>query len=425
MASQEHLQQLLNDESDDSSSSSSSSSSSNSASSDNENDKAVAGPVSASPTFKLPSSIHQKKRMKISIKASPSSVQSQSKEGEGKESRAPNPAAKRILPMASSNAASTTSAAARSNSPTPQRQRLNNKRSLPIKKKKTNTDDPPKKEEGTGREIKVMEVDSDGDDNIVATAVFAESTAVSSSTEKNLSSLSSSLPSSLSSSSLSQKKKTVAPHQRNIRLPPFSSPGLLVPKSHSVGLVKNKVVPKEESASPQSVTESGLTTTMGLVFDDYLTSILGYTEESRTQRPHIGSSVKRQVGDMFDSDVHFSAQFPRLVPENLIPSAANDENSTNGNDESRFALANKLIQALEVKNPSESSNNVDAISRPDSTATNINGATNTPRKRQKLLTWKDMVPISLTMPYSESYVQKQKEYVAAVNKRYVIAMNMQ
>ncbi|CAJ1946447.1 unnamed protein product [Cylindrotheca closterium] len=379
MASQEHLQQLMNDETDDSSSNSSAS---NIAGGDTES--AIAEPVTTTaitPKFKLPAPNHPpaKKRVKISLKPSTTPVKNDDLEDEVE-----FPDAKPSLSMAASFPK--VPARRRSQSPT-QRQRLN-KRSLPTKQKAS----PPKKEVSE-REIEATIVDSDdgGDDDAVATAIADEPTpTLVASSERN-----------------QQKKKSNLPNYRSFRLPPFSSPGLLVPISHAVTMIKGKPAGDD----PSNSASSGGLTTMGSVFDQYLTK-LGYTEETRTKIPHIGSSVKRHVGDMFDSNVKFTTRFPKLIPEDLIPSASNDMDD---NEESRFSLAERLISVLEVE-PSEPET-ISNETIQESKAAAKDNHSEAPRKRQKLKSWKDMAPLSLTLPYPESFVRKQLEYVDEVNKR--------
>ncbi len=93
------------------------------------------------------------------------------------------------------------------------------------------------------------------------------------------------------------KKKTARP----VRMPPMSSPGLLIPPS--AGVYRG------------DADLNGFTTPASIF--DHCMSSGGYTVEARTNHPHRGSSVKREVGDMFDSNVTLALHFPPLVPKEV------------------------------------------------------------------------------------------------------------
>jgi hypothetical protein len=377
MASQEHLQQMLDNDDDDSSHSSTSNS-------DNEGTSAVAGPFSASiaSPFRLPSSIHPKKRLKLSMKLSAHTIGSESATPvNDQQDAATTPQALSINPPSSSSSTLPPSKP-RASTPPPPRPRLN-KRSLPIKKKKLML--PP--QDNNEGEINAMIVDSDGDDDAVATAV-AEAPVATAMAVK------------YSSTPPPPKKKPTTLTPRNVRLPPFSSPGLLLPANNSVTTIRGK--PATEDAN----TNNGLTT-MASVFELYM-NMVGYTEETRTKRPHIGSSVKRQVGDMFDSNVQFSLHFPKLVPEDLLPAPDSE------NKEAHHSLAESLISAFDT-----TKSNANANRTPETQADAANGSSKkeTPKKRRKLIQYSDMIPPSLTLPYPEWYIQQQLAYVELINER--------
>eukprot|EP00980_Cylindrotheca_fusiformis_P003775 scaffold834_cov123-Cylindrotheca_fusiformis.AAC.22 len=382
MASQEHLQQIL-ENADDDDSSNSSSTTSNSGTSDNDDtpeaaSRPVAGPVpatSAISPFRLPSSIHPKKRLKLSMKVpvhAPSSGPADDKEDASAASPKPEHEPSSKTPNSSST----------STQPQPPRPRLN-KRSLPLKKKKMNSSS-----QEEGGEISVMVVDSDGEDDAVATAVIEEPTPVAVKSSSGGGGSSSVAP--------TTKKKPTPLTPKNVKLPPFSSPGLLLPANNSVTTIRGK-------PATEDTNKSGLTT-MASVFDLYM-NMIGYTDETRTKRPHIGSSVKRQVGDMFDSNVQFALHFPRLVPEDLVPDTSSDEMKEDSLAESLISAFDKKRNRPKQQSPEEEGGNT------------TNGTHKTTMKRRKLIQFSDMVPLSLTLPYPEWYIEKQVEYVQKVKAR--------
>lgn len=231
-----------------------------------------------------------------------------------------------------------------------------------------------------------MVVDSDGEDDAVATAVLEEPTATAVGVKS-------------SSTPQAPKKKPTALTPRNVKLPPFSSPGLLLPANNSVTTIRGK------PATDDTNTNNGLTT-MASVFDLYM-NMVGYTDETRTKRPHIGSSVKREVGDMFDSNVQFSLHFPQLVPEDLLPTPTESEMQ-----EEHHGLAESLISAFDTTKSARA-----AINTLDKDADTANGSKQTTTKRQKLIQYSDMAPLSLTLPYPEWYIEQQLEYAQKINKR--------
>ena len=137
---------------------------------------------------------------------------------------------------------------------------------------------------------------------------------------------------------------------RPIKMPAIASPGLLLPNA----------------------------TTTAALFDHHMT-MAGYSLEARLENPQRGSSTKREVGDLFDTDIQLNKNFPKLVPPELIA------DSTDGEP--------KLIQYLRkgLKDPKGG----DA------------------RKRR----FDDMIPLSLKIEYPSDYVKKRQEYVALVMER--------
>ncbi|KAI2488810.1 hypothetical protein MHU86_25864 [Fragilaria crotonensis] len=137
---------------------------------------------------------------------------------------------------------------------------------------------------------------------------------------------------------------------RPIKMPAIASPGLLLPNA----------------------------TTTAALFDHHMV-MAGYSLETRIENPQRGSSTKREVGDLFDTDIQLNKNFPKLVPPELIA------DSTDGEP--------KLIQLLKK-----------GLRDPKSGET---------RKRR----FDDMIPISLKIDYPSDYVKKRKEYITLVMER--------
>ena len=231
-------------------------------------------------------------------------------------------------------------------------------------------------------EIKAMVVDSDdgGEDDAIAAVVDESAPAKE-----------------------TAPKKRAGNPVRAIRFPPMSSPGLLIPAVSGI--------------YRETVNENGLTTPSSVF--DHAMSLAGYTVESRTNFPHRGSSVKRVVGDMFDSNVKFTLHFPKLVPENLLDSmklkqdpdaTMNGTNGTNGT--THKSLPDRLLDAFHVSSSSPNKEQENAEMH------DANGTKS--RVRRKLAQFSDMAPLSITTPYPENFVKKRMEYIVKVNERYAL-----
>jgi hypothetical protein len=146
---------------------------------------------------------------------------------------------------------------------------------------------------------------------------------------------------------------------RPIRIPPIASPGLLM-------------VPPGSSNTTTSVKKYVTPTS---VFDQNM-EMAGYTTEARSKRPHRGSSVQRQIGDMFDSNVSLSLRFPSMVPPDLMK----DDK-----------IPHLLMQSLDPKD----------------------------KKRTPCgpTSFRDMMPASLSIPYPEDFIEKRVKYVQEVEAR--------
>ena len=231
-----------------------------------------------------------------------------------------------------------------------------------------------------------------GPDDAVATALDGPASSSSKPASK---------PKSTSSSvgagtATSAKKKTTTP-SRAVRMPPITSPGLLLPPS-ACGNFRG------------AADASGFSTPASL-FDQAMVSA-GYTTEARTKKPHRGSSVKRNLGDMFDSNVAFTLHFPDLIPKELWyrpkKKGAEDLHPVVEKSESKTPLPDLLLRCLEKDVKS---------AKPPPQPKQENGNGSRKRPRPTCCQFIDMAPLSLTLPYPESFIQKRLEYVKQVKER--------
>jgi hypothetical protein len=206
------------------------------------------------------------------------------------------------------------------------------------------------------------------------------------------------------SSSAPAKKRASQP-ARSVRLPPMSSPGLLIPPS--VGVYRGDA-------------DSNGFTTPASVFD-YCMSLAGYTTLARTEKPHRGSSVRRVVGDMFDSNVTFALHFPPLVPKELWNLPVNDQESAkdgdkveNNDKDAHRDAAQLLFRALA---PPEANKEHQLAKTDMGTEQASPDTSKTSRKRRRPWNFSEMAPLSLTLPYPEPYIQKRLRYIEKVQER--------
>jgi hypothetical protein len=181
------------------------------------------------------------------------------------------------------------------------------------------------------------------------------------------------------------KRRSLSNPSRQIRLPPIASPGLyMAPPSGT----PKEIIAKNGLVAPAAI------------FDHHMESA-GYTKENRTKRPHRGSSTKRTIGDMFDSNLALSLRFPPLIPPvNELIRGSDDMDIDEGSQ-------TKDIRQLLV----------DSLARkPNQQAPETIGSGNS-RKRHKPLRMADMVPVSLILSLPEEYIDKQIKYVGDVNRR--------
>lgn len=209
----------------------------------------------------------------------------------------------------------------------------------------------------------------------------------------------------------------------------------------------------------------------------YTVQQAGYTVQNRKERPHRGSSVQRVVGDMFDSDVKLTLHFPELVPRDLLPKvrpekaavalalAADDDDKDKDDkkdkDDDAMDDANKdkddvIVKEEKVKEtpmdmeeeeedtPSDSKLNLPQLlisklesavrksraqngitsngvllseNGSSSNSNHTNGSPSRKKRRRRPWQFSDMVPVSLTIPYPESYIRKRIEYVKQIEAR--------
>ena len=229
-----------------------------------------------------------------------------------------------------------------------------------------------------------------------------------------------------------------------VRIPPLTSPGLLVPQYNHIsasvaGNASGTNAPNSSAISSGAATAQGKTNSKeGMTAPDDIfkhhMGAAGYTKEARAQRPHRGSSTERHIGDMYDSNVKLRLHFPPLVPPDLLlPLPASSENqggeSSSANspqepttsseavadskqqDQEASTLPSILIAALKkavrkrtAQNEKEEAND---------------GTDVVQRKRPRYSTWniRDFLPLSLTTPYPESYIEKRLQYVKLVQER--------
>ena len=212
----------------------------------------------------------------------------------------------------------------------------------------------------------------------------------------------------------SKRRSFIATKQ--VRMPPLTSPGLrmLRPPIH---LPPPPPPPPRPNTNSTRNTNSLTFYTPQQIFD-VVTNGVGYTYEERTNHPHRGSSVQRTIDDMFDTNVHLSLRPIELVPKDLWNHvSANNKSSslTTGNDSSKNeveSLPHLLIAALEKSKDRNRSKKAEIDNHESYVAT---------RKRLRPnfqpMQLRDMVPVSLTIPYPEWYLQKRVEYVKLVKER--------
>lgn len=246
---------------------------------------------------------------------------------------------------------------------------------LPMSSRSSNvtskSDDDDEEEDGDAV-VKATVVDSDdsGEDDAVAAIVFQNQLSSSRSTK----------------ATKTTKRRSMLP-SRPMRLPPIASPGLLM-------------LPISGLKSIETATKTGYATPSA-VFDHHM-SLAGYSEYKRTSNPHRGSSVQRMVGDMFDSDIVLARRFPDLMPRRYLEATeSKDDNYDLDLPESERTNPSLLPRVL-----------IASLSKSLTLS-------NTPSdcKRKRPMSFKDMIPVSLSVSYPKAYVKQRQQYIKDVATR--------
>jgi hypothetical protein len=263
-------------------------------------------------------------------------------------------------------------------------------------------------------EAMVLENGADGEDDAVA-AVVEELPKADAHIKPKISLPTQNGPGTNDHSTILNQRRHNAAALRSVRLPPMSSPGLLVPPGIYRGPVDSNGL-----VSPNAIFIDAMTTA-------------GYTFDSRTKDPHRGSSIQRVVDDMYDSNVKLCLNFPELLPgkylkeENSIaksvaddapatkesPSENHKHNAASASTKRESAthpntnrsIAERLIAAFETNRKGEDDSQ------------QARGQRRPGHKRSRVQSFAEMIPVSLTLPYSEEFILKRLEYVKLVIER--------
>jgi hypothetical protein len=206
------------------------------------------------------------------------------------------------------------------------------------------------------------------------------------------------------------KRRSLLP-SKQVRIPPINSPGLCMLRSP---------IPLPITSSDQSTLNGTRSTkyyTPQQIFHEVMSGA-GYTYEQRSEHPHRGSSVQRTIDDMFDTNVKLALHPIELAPSDLWNCKASTNSSAVShctNQRGDNTLPHFLIRGL------EDSRKTELQKRPRRLEVERYDIETGVRKRsrylEKPLQFCDMVPVSLTIPYPEWYIQKRLEYVAQVKQR--------
>jgi hypothetical protein len=181
------------------------------------------------------------------------------------------------------------------------------------------------------------------------------------------------------------KRRAAYNPSKPLALPPLASPGLLtLPPPPSTAITTIAAAAKQTNAveAPPPPPASRFAKVPGTcyvapqtVFAEYM-ALAGYLKA----RTHRGSSVTRVVGDMFDSNVKLAHFFPPLLPPGTEPAPLLSQLSD--------SVPNQPEQSLTLR-----------------------------RKRRRLSSFTDMMPISLVCSQSASFVEQRQEFVRLVQAR--------
>jgi hypothetical protein len=217
------------------------------------------------------------------------------------------------------------------------------------------------------------------------------------------------------------KRRSVLP-SKQVRIPPLTSPGLCM-------LRPPVPLPLPEKRHSTSKTSSAYYTPQQ-VFDTVMTGA-GYTYEQRTEHPHRGSSVQRTIGDMFDTNVQLALHPIELVPSDIwnhipTPETTTAALSNSTSDFNGMTLPNVFIRAFDESKKIEMQKRQRPIDSDDyADDTTVEMKKRSQRSSYKTVPFRDMVPVSLILPYPEWYIQKRVEYIKQVKLREVAIVKWQ
>lgn len=167
---------------------------------------------------------------------------------------------------------------------------------------------------------------------------------------------------------------------KQVKIPPIASPGLL--------MLTSGQGPRQAAAAAAALAyEMGVKDGHVSAQQLFQTTMAnaGYTIEQRTMQPHRGSSIEKTVGDLFDTNVKLAVK-----PINLIPSDLWNTKRVELDGTKEVRLTEILLQNLEKSKS---------------------------HKRPRCTPFQEMVPVSLTIPYPEHYIQQRLEYMQKVSNR--------
>eukprot|EP00977_Amphora_coffeiformis_P002741 scaffold521_cov167-Amphora_coffeaeformis.AAC.32 len=176
------------------------------------------------------------------------------------------------------------------------------------------------------------------------------------------------------------KRRSMHP-SKPVKLPPIVSPGLVA---------------------------NGSSSSSAQLFDQAMQAA-GYTETSRTERPHRGSSIRRTVGDLFDSNVKLTMHFPSMVPPDMWSDESKEEGGAQPKDEDGDVVMGDGNNATGNKKQKFTAD--DLIEQLRDTIKSANGNHNMD------ISFDDMLPVSLTVPLPDSFIEERLQYVQAVEER--------
>jgi len=224
---------------------------------------------------------------------------------------------------------------------------------------------------------------------------------------------------------------------RPIKMPPIVSPGLLITNNNSGGnkgsntqsngnsvntsaadSISNKAGNKRSTSNNSNLSSNKLTnnnnrnsmTTPSTIFNKVMEAA-GYTMEQRSSNPHRGSSVTREVDDMFDRDIMVTLNFKPLVPEWILESPTSTKQETK---DSNKASMNHQLPCIFMETMQDVLQ-LDHEHKQMPTQENNHS-----------YQFEDMLPTSLTADFPESYIKKRIQFeLAAAEREHAIAKSQE